>query len=314
MPSIQQFCDYLKIATMMEKDVYSSNLLISKLESKISTLNSTNYYTQDNFTADSLKEVAYYKQKRKLPNGLIIFIILCSISCIIPIFMVIYDSFENQTAPRELFYFLISFSFWAIVIAVILIIKNKKANKQRNINIYLNKHKFEQSNNLKVINDKLLLNYNKQLEDVKKARNVALQNLNQLYNENILPSKYRNFAAVATMYQWLTDGRCTEIYGHGGLFDTYEYELKFDNIVNRLDIINEKLELVISNQNLLYDEVRKGNEIAEKTYQSVCRIENTADKIASDISSIKTNSSIVAMNSAYMSSMEQYRHYRSLYY
>ena len=100
------------------------------------------------------------------------------------------------------------------------------------------------------------------------------------------------------MYQWLQYGICTEIYGHGGLFDRYDYELKFNRIIGTLDEINSKLDSVIENQRMLYDEIQRGNQIAEKTYQSVRNIENNTDRMSKDIKQIKINSNITAMNTA----------------
>lgn len=116
------------------------------------------------------------------------------------------------------------------------------------------------------------------------------------------------------MYQWLKDGRCTEIYGHGGLFDTYEYELRIGQIVSNLQSINNKLDLVIDNQYVLYDEIKRGNEIAENTYQSVKRIESNSDALVKNSEHIKKNTDIIAMNSQYQSRLMEYNYYRSLYY
>ena len=97
-------------------------------------------------------------------------------------------------------------------------------------------------------------------------------------------------------------------------FDTYENDAKMNLIIKKLDNISLQLDAIAENQTMLYNEVKRGNEIAERTYQSVKQIENNTDRIARDTSDIKTNSEIIARNTAQQTWIQEYAYYRSLYY
>ncbi len=313
MASVKQMRDYLRLATIMESDLYSSKQLVNKLSGRINALSSTAYYTEQNYLQDSIKNMSYQKKKKHLPLGVRVFIVFCVLSCIIAFAAVASTSSRGETIKNVVLYG-VSFGMWAVIIGVVLFIRRKLAKEKVDENQLTNQLKLKNSNELKIRNDLIIADYNVQLNEAKKQVNIAQQNLNKLYSENILPAQYRNMIAVATMYQWLCSGRCTEIYGHGGLFDTYEYDKKMGVIISTLGEINDKLDTVISNQNELYNEVVRGNEIAEKTYQSVRNIEHNTDKIARDVSHIKVNSNITAMNTARSARMNEYMYYRSLYY
>ena len=313
MATINQMRDYLKIATAMESDVYTSKKLVNKLSERINTLNSTNYYTEQNYLMESIKTTSVEKRKSHLSKVVKVFIIMCVISCVIAVlFLSLFVS--SKELLKNIFLYGVSFGMWAVIIGVIVIIKKKNAKSEANNNRRINEHKLQESKNLKQKNDLIIDDYTVQLQEARRQLDVSLNNLNKLYSENLLPASYRNFVAVATMYQWLQYGICTEIYGHGGLFDRYDYELKFNRIIGTLDEINSKLDSVIENQRMLYDEIQRGNQIAEKTYQSVRNIENNTDRMSKDIKQIKINSNITAMNTARTATMNEYMYYRSLYY
>ncbi len=313
MTSVKQMRDYLRLATIMESDLYSSKQLVYKLSGRIKALGSTAYYTEQNYVQDSIKNMSYQKKKKHLPLGVRVFIVLCVLSCMIALAVVASTTSHKETMQNVMLYG-VSFGMWVVIIGVVLFIRRKSAKEKVDENQLINQVKLKNSNELKMRNDLIIADYNVQLNEARKQVNTAQQNLNRLYSENILPAQYRNMIAVATMYQWLCSGRCTEIYGHGGLFDTYEYDKKMGMIISTLGEINDKLDTVISNQNELYNEVVRGNEIAEKTYQSVRNIENNTDRMARDVSQIKVNSNITAMNTARSARMNEYMYYRSLYY
>ena len=313
MTSVKQMRDYLRLATIMESDLYSSKQLVNKLSGRIKALSSTSYYTEQNYVQDSIKNMSYQKKKKHLPLGVRVFIVLCVLSCIIA-FAVVASTTSHKETMQNVMLYGVSFGMWAVIIGVFLFIRRKSAKEKVDENQLINQVKLKNSNELKMRNDLIIADYNVQLNEARKQLNTAQQNLNRLYSENILPAQYRNMIAVATMYQWLCSGRCTEIYGHGGLFDTYEYDKKMGMIISTLGEINDKLDTVISNQNELYNEVVRGNEIAEKTYQSVRNIENNTDRMVRDVSQIKVNSNITAMNTARSARMNEYMYYRSLYY
>lgn len=314
MATLKQMYDYLKLANKFEEQKYISQIAINKLSSRINKLNSVRYYSENQYMADSAQSDTDRKNSSGLNILIKIYLLIVVLFCIGAL---IVNFINGNIKDLAILY---SPFFWAEVILFILILvfisvkKTKKAKKKHEANIQLMNHKLQNSKSEKLKNEALLNNYNFQLSQAKKVHMQIQSNLNKLYSEGILPARYQNFVAVATMYQWLRDGRCTQIYGHGGLFDTYEYDLRLGQIVGKLDEISRKLDTVIENQDVLYNEVRRGNEIAEKTYQSVCSIENNTDQIVKNTNQIKTNTNIIAMNSVAQRHYQEYMYYRSLYY
>ena len=311
--SVNQMAEHLQIATSMESELYTHRQLYNKIKQRVDKLNSTKYFTDtDHLQYEIMSEANAYKKKH-LSKGVKIFIILCILSCPIAL-LTLSSSLSSTEMLQQVSGWILSFGLWFVIIVVILVIKRKNANAKLKEDRQNIDRRLDNSNKLKQKNELIIKDYNVQLNAIAKSYNRIHQDLINLYSENILPEKYRNFPAVATMYQWLDIGICTKLYGHGGLYDRYENYLMQNQIISRLDDINSKLDLVIENQRCLYDEVKRGNEIAEKTYRSVTNIENNTDKMARDIRDIRTNTSITAMNSEHQLRLQQYAMYRARYY
>ncbi len=302
MISIEQMRYYLQLATVMETDCKSSEMLINKIDCRAQKILNTPYYTEEDYEYDLAQNPL--KVKAELPILFKIYFALAALCSITAIFQ-----------GLKLFLLVISvyFVFYLLIKIVVKIMAKKQENNAKILCSQFKKQ-YNESVQLKEKNDLIIENYKVQINEAYNANQRALHNLQMLYSEGVLPKKYQNYVAVSTMYQWLKDGRCTEIYGHGGLFDTYEYELCIGQIVSNLQSINNKLDLVIDNQYVLYDEIKRGNEIAENTYQSVKRIESNSEALVNNSEQIKRNTDIIAMNSQYQSHLMEYNYYRSLYY
>ncbi|NHM14430.1 hypothetical protein [Xiamenia xianingshaonis] len=94
------------------------------------------------------------------------------------------------------------------------------------------------------------LNYNerKALPALEEQRDALASTLNKLvivrqriYAKGYLASDYCRLAPVATMYGYIKTGRCTQVYGHGGLVDTFENDRHFAVLNGKLDIIISEL-------------------------------------------------------------------------
>lgn len=86
------------------------------------------------------------------------------------------------------------------------------------------------------------------LDESRKIRNM-------IYSEGVLPVRYRNIVSVASLYQFLENGICTQVKGHGGIYDTYEYHLKLKEIIDNLVEIRRDLRRIQANQEFLYDKL-----------------------------------------------------------
>ncbi|MGN0516248.1 hypothetical protein [Eubacterium sp.] len=132
-------------------------------------------------------------------------------------------------------------------------------------------------------------------EEYKKSKEI----LDEIYATDLIPKRYQGLVQTATIYGYLYNGICTNIRGHGGVYERYENDLKLGVIIDRLNMINDKLNTVINNQKLLYDEL--------------CSINSELSDIKSEIaagnktlSEIRSNSAIAATASAQSAAANSY--------
>lgn len=336
MITVDKMQQYLKIAIEIESQLYALQTSKSRLNNEISKLNSVQYYDDidcalneitynQESVRDYIKEnyTGFFKSlfKLKLFDSKIISIIaiLILLGFISQIFIFAIGMPIVLFESSEPIMFAGSAVLAVVVLAVIVLllefiykkIISSGLKKDFNSNRFRHNRLREQSEALYAKNQRLIKGYNVQLNAV----NNELQEINilrnEFYSENILPPQYRTLVAVSTMYPWLQYKRCTEIYGHGGLFDTYEYDLKLGTIIGNLQQLNAKMDIVIRNQQTLIQEVRRGNEIAGDILRHVESIENTQERIASDVSDIKTSSQITAMQSSRAAMYAEYEYYRN---
>lgn len=114
---------------------------------------------------------------------------------------------------------------------------------------------------------------------------IEIENtLKKVYSQNIIHPKYRDFVAVAQMYEYIDTGRCTELEGPDGAYNLFESELRQNLIIEKLDIIIEKLDEL--NRTMSY--IASSIDYTNVLLTNVCNSLNT----------IETNTAITASNSA----------------
>ncbi len=112
------------------------------------------------------------------------------------------------------------------------------------------------------------------------ALNNARGTLEQIYALDVLPKKYRSLNAAATLYEYLDTGRCTIVQGHGGIYDTYEYDLKLGVIIDKLEEIITILHRIEETQHLLYEEVCSANKTLNDMRGELKEFKNSFDDFA----------------------------------
>lgn len=161
-----------------------------------------------------------------------------------------------------------------VVVGVILHIYECHANKNDYNIDYLNYVSSTENDNIRVNKEKEQI---KQLQAISSATiqkqtatNAVLQ---QYYDLDILPPKYRNMAAVCSIYGYLQDGICDKIHGHDGALAQYKMDLRFGQLEEKLDIIISSLEKIRENQYVLYSAIKQVNtnvqNLLEKTDKQI---------------------------------------------
>ena len=122
--------------------------------------------------------------------------------------------------------------------------------------------------------DKLWDEYN---EIIVPTYSDAYDLLQHLLDKNILHPKYRDFVAVAQIYEYIDTGRCTELEGTNGAYNLYESELRQNTIIDRLDVIVDQLAQLNRTMRYVANSVNQTNMLLDNISASLDRIEtNTA--------------------------------------
>lgn len=135
------------------------------------------------------------------------------------------------------------------------------------------------SQNLTIVKNEALVTESRQNE-IFTALNTAKKNLAEIYSMNVLPYKYRNLNAVATMYEYLETRRCNTIAGHGGIYDTYEVERIQLEQLQQMIQMNQRLANIEDYQRYICQELSKANRILSDISSCLNNIEKTNREIA----------------------------------
>lgn len=165
-----------------------------------------------------------------------------------------------------------------IVMLIIHMHKKSKVNK-------INKQIEEKNNQIILENEKKINLYRQMAIELKNQNKIIASKykqtkdvLNQYYALGIIYPKYRNLVSISYIYEYLMSGRCTALEGHGGAYDVFECDKRFESITTRLDVIVNKLDQIEINQHQIYSAVKGGikssNQLVNSMLQNIENISN----------------------------------------
>lgn len=169
---------------------------------------------------------------------------------------------------------------------------NAPKNYEKEMNIYVTQVKQDESrvrNELKIKNN--ILMKRDILESSLESTQKLLENL---YSYNIVYKKYRNIVAITMFCEYLESGICTQLKGHEGAYNQFEKELRDRIIIAELRTISNQLESIQQTQYMLYEEIKKGNDTANRILRSAERMENNSEIEKYSAEVIAQNSAIIA--------------------
>lgn len=147
--------------------------------------------------------------------------------------------------------------------------------------------------------------------------------IDELKSLNVIYPKYTEFSTLCTLYEYFLSGRTNELAGPQGAYNLYESEKRADNIINKLDIINYKLDDILNelnevknNQVLLYStmkEIKKGvDKLNSNISNMVVEMEEIGDDLTSHKDSVNLNSDSVSSKSKLPTSITSLSSYLAL--
>lgn len=167
-----------------------------------------------------------------------------------------------------------------------------------------NKALAEANSQIKTYNEKVMREslensklIKKEIENEKNILNCTEEILDLFYEKDIIFQKYRSFAAISSILEYLVSGRCKSL---AEAYNKYEEELRQNIIIDKLDIIIDKLDQIERNQYMLYDAIMS---VGEK----IDAFSDEIDKALSSISQLNKNATICAYNSEIIAENELYQ-------
>lgn len=122
--------------------------------------------------------------------------------------------------------------------------------------------------------------------------------LQSLYGLGVIHPKYRNLAAISSIYEYFDTGRVTTLEGVNGAYNLYESEYRLDRIITNLDIVISNLQGIREAQYYLFNALSDANNrIAKLTHLSQLSLDiSKQNQQTSEI--IAYNTQVTASNTA----------------
>lgn len=297
MDDIKKIKHYLEGAKNIEASAFTQKTIIHKLQDEV---NSMDFRKKEFYKP-------YLQKKRPAIHSAGEFLKIVLKSFIIPLFIFIAWLYPIATTDKlttkATFIFNCILTLAATAVITFLVISKKCAavsseyakNKKRyeeEMKKYEDDIQAEEAR-LKSLNDKkdYIISQGRELVS---GYNNTKSSLKQYYNScSLIYPKYHNMIAVTQILEYLDSGRCSCLTGPDGAYNLYESELRMNQIIGNLDLIVDSLEQIKTTQFMMYRELQKANDIAERIAQSV-------DDAASSLASIHRSSAVTAYNSQVM--------------
>lgn len=142
-----------------------------------------------------------------------------------------------------------------------------------------------------------------QISRTKKSLDNTRTALNRLYALDVIYPKYRNMAAVTSFYEYFCSGRCTSLTGHEGAYNIFEQEVRMGIVIDKLDLILERLDQIESNQYMIARAIKQSNERAEQIY---AKMSECADRLQSIDENTLINGYFNAITAANTAALARY--------
>ena len=152
-----------------------------------------------------------------------------------------------------------------------------------------------------------------QRSELIKRRQKAEQVLAMFYMKVGVDQNYRSLIPISKMHEIISLGITTEFYGENGLNDRVRRELREDAFYVKLDEISQKLDVLISKTDRLYDEILSLNSQCETLISATMQSAQIAAKNNALLSEAVKNTEIAAYNSERIAAEERYQSFMMTY-
>ena len=182
---------------------------------------------------------------------------------------------------------------WEILIIFLKYRKNIKYNQQIEVKY---KNEMETFYEEKEAVGYLIDDLQNFLQVAKEKYKETLNILDKIYSFDIIHPKYRSLIPICSFYEYFDTGICNSLKGHAGAYRQYEKDIQTNRIITSLDSINDKLDIIIENQNQLYNELKRIERYQKDMCNKIDYLCQTSSEIAQDTAIIKYQNEIIAKN------------------
>lgn len=132
-----------------------------------------------------------------------------------------------------------------------------------------------------------------ELVDCNQKLQESTQRLQYLYGLNIIFPKYRNFAMVCSLDEYIRAGRCWTLEGPDGAYNILEAEMRMGIVITQLNYIITQLGQIQNNQYLLYSTLQETNrmlvEIVESNNQITSQLYSMDERMGEQTTSLNAS-------------------------
>ena len=122
----------------------------------------------------------------------------------------------------------------------------------------------------------------------------------QLYAQNIIYPKYRNFVAIASFNDYLMSGRCDTLTGANGAYDKYEMDCRADLVISKLSEVVSSLDAIKDGQYMLYSQITETNKSLNKLNttmdNALKELKQIGSTVGTQLESINQNTKNIQQN------------------
>lgn len=164
--------------------------------------------------------------------------------------------------------------------------KNIAKENQKNRDLYVaSKKEYDKSVQKAQTAKRLAGVLQNRLHDLQSELSVIKNDLDHIYNYNIIYPAFRNRAAVTAFFEYLASGRCVSLEGHEGAYNLYSMESRMDHLADNQNIILSHLSRIEANQRSLVLAVNKSN-------QQIQQMQDAIGSVSSDLQRIANSSQV----------------------
>lgn len=294
--------NYLYHAMLLEKSIYGQKQIIASIERAIASLQRPRLIDKKSET-----KLIWALKSGIFEDGILldIWIGIC-LGAIISVFLFVVGLFNGGWKLTSIVLCVYSIEILLFMVGYIGVVRSTKKNNKQTQSY--NKNAEAKNSALLKSNQIKINSLQTQLATAKKNLRETQGLLQKLYAYNMLHPKYRGLIPVATLYDYFDTGMCSALTGHGGAYETYEYQLRLNVIIGKLDTIITKLDEIQRTQYSLYSALSECNRNLTRVNSGLKQLQATNDQIAECAQITAHNSQITASNTNMMKQIMIYDH------